>query len=338
MPTARSWDWRDKLVLVTGATGLLGGMTARRLLADGVRVRGLARQPARAAELAAAGAEIVAGDMTDVALLERAIEGCQAVFHFAGALANEFRPWSYFRQVNVEGTRHLALAALASRVERFVLCSTAWVYGMAAGADTDESTPHQYSCEPYCDTKLDAEEVIRSLMRDKGLPAVIVQPTEVYGPDDKNWTIGPLKLIRAGRMVLAAGGSGLVQLVYQDDAVDGILAAARHGTVGEAYIIGGAESITIREYFLSLARMTGHERLPSVPGWLAVALAGLFELGSRLSGRPPSFTRGAVRGTMVRATYRIGKARTELGFAPKIGFRIGLEQVRQKWAASQVSE
>ncbi|MFO7649994.1 MAG: SDR family NAD(P)-dependent oxidoreductase [bacterium] len=338
MPTARSWDWRDKLVLVTGATGLLGGMTARRLLADGAKVRGLARQPARAAELAAAGAEIVAGDMTDVPSLERAIEGCRAVFHFAGALANEFRPWSYFRQVNVEGTRHLALAALAGRVERFLYCSTAWVYGMAAGADTDEATPHQYSGEPYCDTKLDAEEVIRSLVRDRGLPAVVVQPTEVYGPDDKNWTLGPLELIRAGQMVLAAGGSGLVQLIYQDDAVDGILSAARHGLVGEAYIIGGAEAITIREYFLSLARMTDREHLPSVPGWLAVALAGLFELASRVSGRPPSFTRGAVRGTMVHATYRIGKARTELGFAPRTDLRVGLEQVRRKRDASRVCE
>jgi nucleoside-diphosphate-sugar epimerase len=338
VPAAQSWDWRDKLVLVTGATGLLGGMTARRLLAGGVRVRGLARQPARAAELAAAGAEIVAGDMTDGASLERAIDGCHAVFHFAGALANEFRPWSYFRQVNVEGTRRLALAALAGRVERFILCSTAWVYGLAAGADTDESTPHQYSGEPYCDTKLDAEEVIRSLTRDQGLPAVIVQPTEVYGPDDRNWTLGPLELIRAGKMVLASGGSGLVQLIYQDDAVDGILAAARQGLVGEAYIIGGAEAVTIREYFLSLARMTGHERLPSVPGWLAVALAGLLELGSRANGRPPSFTRGAVRGTMVHATYRIAKARTELGFAPRVDLRNGLEQVRRKRSASRVPD
>jgi dihydroflavonol-4-reductase len=332
------WDSRGKLVLVTGATGLLGGMTARRLLAEGARVRGLARQPARAAELAAAGAEIVVGDLTDAPSLERAVEGCQAVFHFAGALTNEFRPWSYFRQVNIEGARHLALAALAGRVERFLHCSTAWVYGMAAGEDTSESTPHQYSGEPYCDTKLDAEEVIRSLVRDKELPAVIVQPTEVYGPDDRNWTLGPLELIRAGHMVLAAGGSGLVQLVYQDDAVDGILAAARHGLVGEAYIIGGAEAVTIREYFLSLARMTGREHLPSVPGWLAVAAAGLLELGSRVSGRTPLFTQGAVRGTMVHATYRIDKARTELGFAPRIDFRVGLERIRRKWDAYQVPE
>jgi len=239
--------------------------------------------------------------------------------------------------VNVEGTRHLALAALAGRVERFFYCSTAWVYGLAAGVDTDEAAPHRYSGEPYCDTKLDAEEVIRALARDKGLPAVIVQPTEVYGPDDKNWTLGPLRLIQAGQMVLAAGGSGLVQLVYQDDAVNGILAAAGNGQVGEAYIIGGAEAVSIREYFLSLARMTGRERLPSVPGWLAVALAGLFELGSRVSGRPPSFTRGAVRGTMVHATYRIDKARIELGFAPQVDFRTGLERIRQRWAASQVS-
>jgi dihydroflavonol-4-reductase len=329
------WDWRGKLVLVTGVTGLLGGKTARRLLADGARVRGLARDPARAAELAAAGAEVVAGDMTDTASLARAVEGCQGVFHFAGALANEFRPRSYFRRVNVEGTRNLAEAALAHGAERFLYCSTVWVYGLAAGTDTGESSPHRYSNEPYCDTKLDAEEVIRELVRDRRLPAVIVQPTEVFGPDDRNWTIHPLQLIRKGRMMLASGGTGLVQLIYQDDVVEGTLAAARYGRIGEAYILGGSAVTTIREYFLGLARIAGKERLPNVPGWLALVAAGLEEIRSRLSGRPPVFTRGGVRGTMVRASYRTCKAAAELGFVAKTDFATALERIRERLSASQ---
>gem|GEM_PF-103323 len=204
------------------------------------------------------------------------------------------------------------------------------VYGFSAGMDTTEGTAHQYSHEPYCDTKLDAEEVVRELIRDRGLPAVIVQPTEVFGPDDENWTMGPLRLIRKGRMLLASGGSGLVQLVYQDDVVDGILAAARHGRVGEAYILGGPAVTTVREYFLELARIAGKERLPSVPGWLAIAAAGLAEFGSRLSGRPPAFTRGAVRGTMVHAGYRSDKARDELGFVAKTDLATGLKQIRER--------
>jgi len=328
------WNWQGKLVLVTGATGLLGGLTARRLLADGARVRGLARSPARAAELAAAGAEIVVGDMTDALSLARAADGCQGVFHFAGALAGEFRPRSHFQRVNVEGTRNLVEAALANRVERFLHCSTAWVYGLGAGAETDESSPHRYSGEPYCDTKLDAENVIREFIRDRGLPAVIVQPTEVFGPDDENWTLGPLELIRNGRMMLASGGIGLVQLIYQDDVMEGILAAARHGRVGEAYILGGATVTTIREYFLGLARIAGQERLPSVPGWLALVAAGLEEFKSRLSGRPPVFTRGEVRGTMVHASYQTYKAEGELGFVAKTDLATGLERIRGRLSAS----
>ncbi|MBN2464819.1 NAD-dependent epimerase/dehydratase family protein [candidate division WOR-3 bacterium] len=331
---SEGWKWQDKLVLVTGATGLLGGLTARRLLAEGARVRGLARNPARAAELAACGAEIVAGDITDELSLARAAKGCQGVFHFAGVLANEFRPRSYFQRVNVEGTRNLAEAALTCGAERFLYCSTVWVYGLAAGTDTDESTPHRYSGEPYCDTKLDAEEVIREFTRDRGLPAVIVQPTEVFGPDDRNWTLGPLELIRSGRMMLASGGIGLVQLIYQDDVAEGILAAARHGRLGEAYILGGGTITTIREYFLGLARIAGQERLPSVPSWLALVAAGLEEFRSRLSGRPPVFTRGGVRGTMVYATYRTEKAAAELGFVAKTGFATGLERIRERLSAS----
>jgi dihydroflavonol-4-reductase len=327
------WRWQDKLVLVTGATGLLGGLTAWRLLADGARVRALARNPARAADLAACGAEVVAGDMTDALSLARAAKGCQGVFHFAGALASEFRPRSYFQRVNVEGTRNLAEAALAYGAERFLYCSTVWVYGLAAGIDTDESTPHRYSGEPYCDTKLDAEEVIREFTRDRGLPAVIVQPTEVFGPDDKNWTIKPLELIRSGRMMLASGGVGLVQLIYQDDVVDGVLAAARHGRVGEAYILGGGAITTIREYFLELARIAGQERLRSVPGWLALVAAWVEEFRSRLTGRPPVFTRGGVRGTMVYATYRTEKAAAELGFIAKTDFATGLKRIRERLSA-----
>ena len=104
------YDLGSKDILVTGGTGFIGSRVAKALIQDGARVRVLARDPAKAAGLAAAGADIVAGEITDPACLERALRGTQAVIHFAGA-TNEFKPRAYFERVNIDGTRLLAEAA-----------------------------------------------------------------------------------------------------------------------------------------------------------------------------------------------------------------------------------
>jgi dihydroflavonol-4-reductase len=116
------------------------------------------------------------------------------VFHFAGALADEFASEAYFHQVNVDGTLHLAEAAFTAGVELFLHTSTAWVYGYAASPETSERSPYLVSQDPYIDTKIEAEQRLQQLRQERGLPLVIVQPSEVYGPNDKHWTLTPLRL------------------------------------------------------------------------------------------------------------------------------------------------
>ncbi len=90
----------------------------------------------------------------------------------------------------------------------------------------------QPSGHAYCDTKVAAQEAIESLVRERGLPAVIVQPSEVYGPGDLNWTLRPFRMIKSGSMIVP--GEGVMQPIYVDDLADGIVAAMRRGRVGEA--------------------------------------------------------------------------------------------------------
>jgi nucleoside-diphosphate-sugar epimerase len=290
---------------VTGATGLLGKGLCSRLLDQGAEVVGLARSPERAAALQTRGATVISGDLSrkDVDLVS-VMSGCRAVFHCAGVTGPDFdKPLSYFRTVNVEGVRQIAEAALAAQVERFIHVSTAWVYGFDALPATNEDSPRHASGDPYCDTKLEAEELVRSLVTHRGLPAVIVQPTEVYGPEDRNWTLTPLRMIESGRMILPAGGAGVIQPIYVDDVVEGILAAARRGVVGEAYLLAGPVPVTCAEFFGRYGEMVGRTSMPSIPAWLAEGAAVVLTGVSRISRRPPLFSRTTVRGTCLRATY-----------------------------------
>jgi len=324
-------DFSGGKFLVTGATGLLGSGICSRLLDEGAEVVGLARSSERATALVARGVTVIPGDLSRSEVdLGSSVKGCRAVFHCAGVTGPDFdKPLSYFRTVNVEGARRVAEAALAAEVERFIHVSTAWVYGFDALPDTNEESPRHPSGDPYCDTKLEAEELVRRLVADRGLRAVIVQPTEVYGPEDRNWTLTPLNMIESGRMILPAGGSGLIQPIYVDDAVEGILAAARRGVVGEAYLLAGPAPVTCAEFFGRYGEMVGRTSMPSIPVWLAEGAAAALTRLSRITRRPPLFSRTTVRGTCLKATYDGNKARIELGFEPRTDLDAGMRAVRR---------
>ena len=323
---------RDENVMVTGATGFIGRHVSERLLREGAKVRALARREDKARALAEKGVEICYGDITDGNCLREAIRGCRAVFHFAGLLGDEYRPWEDFLRVNVEGTRLLIEAALAENVERFVYASTAWVYGLDAGENTDERAPLRFSKDRYCDTKTKAELLVREYVVKRNLPCVIVQPTSAYGPGDETWTLKPIKMIKSRTMIYPGFGKGLVQPIFIDDLVEGIMAAYEKGRTGEAYLLCGGEVVQIREFFGYFAKMLKRRWLPKVPGWLGIVSSIFLEKIAGLTGRQPLFTKGAVRATLMSATYRCNKAQKELGFSPKVPLVEGMEEVRN-WIA-----
>jgi nucleoside-diphosphate-sugar epimerase len=259
MPT----DFYGSTFFVSGATGQLGKALSRRILRDGYHLRVMARDPRKAEFLALEGAQVVPGDLTDPISLHDAVQGCQIILHLAGA-HNHPTQKNRFNAVNVSGTRALAEAAMEACVEQFVHVSCAQVYGSSVHDHIDEFSKLQHSDDPYIESKVQAELILREMAARFNFPVAIAQPTMIYGPGMETWTMKPLRMIAAGRLVLPDHGKGLLHPLYIDDAVDGILGCAQGGEPGQAYILCGSEVVTTADFFTHYAHIIGIEPIPTV--------------------------------------------------------------------------
>ncbi|HYN22850.1 MAG TPA: NAD-dependent epimerase/dehydratase family protein [Thermoanaerobaculia bacterium] len=247
---------QGRKVLVTGASGFIGGRLAERLvLHHGADVRVLVRSPSSATRLARFPVTFHLGDVTRSADLDRAVEGCELVFHCAYGTtgSQKSRAW-----VNRKGTERSLEAAHRAGVRRFVHLSTLMVYGQTAAGDLDETAPRRYFGNAYSDSKLDAEKMALDYTRSGRVPVTVLQPTGVYGPYGGVWTVQQLQAMAAGRMILVDGGDGLANMVYVDDLVSAmLLAAVKDEAVGEAFLISGAEPVTWRDLYSRFEAMFG---------------------------------------------------------------------------------
>lgn len=174
-----------------------------------------------------------------------------------------------FEQTNVLGTENLLRAAVQAGSERFVYLSSIAVFGLPASHVVTDESPRAPSGDPYCDTKLAAEEAVSRFQHEGHLATTILRPSCVYGPNSTHWSVIPLKRIQKGRMLLFNGGSGLLNCAYIDNVVDAILLAAEDDrAIGQAFIVSDGAT-TWREYFGAYARMAEKGGIPSVPLWMA---------------------------------------------------------------------
>jgi predicted dehydrogenase/nucleoside-diphosphate-sugar epimerase len=297
-----------KPVLVTGGTGFIGGRLAEKLvLEQGARVRVVVRDLARACRLARLDVEIVPGDVTDAAAVERATAGCAVVFHCAyGNRGGEEEQ----RATNVAGTEAVVRAARRAGVERLVHVSTIAVYGPTADGDLDESSPRQPPADLYAATKAEAEDLVLAAHRRHGLPAAVVQPAVVYGPFGLAWTRHPLTELAAGRLALPNGGAGLCNPVYVDDVADALLLAATVAEApGEVFLIAGEEPVTWKAFYAAYERMLGVAARDD-GGVAAGPMADFFAARTRV---------------------RVDKARRLLGYRPRFDLERGMALV-EEWA------
>jgi dihydroflavonol-4-reductase len=307
--------------LVTGATGFVGSAVARKLLAAGETVRVLARPGGDRRNIADLKVEIVEGDLRDRASLERALRGCSALFHVAA----DYRLWvprpADIYRANVEGSRDIMLAAAEVGVSRIVYTSSVAVLGLLAdGTPADEDTPVALAdmIGHYKRSKYQAEEEIRRLIREQGLPVVIVNPSTPIGPRD-------IKPTPTGRMIVDAAAGRMpayvdtgLNLVHVDDVALGHLMAFERGRIGERYILG-AENLTLREILAAIAVLTGR-RAPRLrlPHNLILPVAAAAEGWARVAGgREPMVTLDSIRMAKKKMFFSAEKARQQLGFQPR---------------------
>ncbi len=316
----------NERVLITGATGFIGSRVVRRLLSEKEpRVRALARVPAKAEGLASLGAEVVAGDLADFASLERAVEGCSVVIHTA-AQVSSIPDRKTFEQSNVAGTENILRAAAAAGVRRFVHLSSIAVFGLAASGEVTDRSPRSHSGDPYCDTKLDAEDAVWRYLGEGRLPATILRPSAVYGPGSTHWSIIPIKRIKKGKMLLFNGGNGLLNYVYIDNLVDAIfLAAEDDRALGEAFIVNDGAT-TWREFFGAHARMAGKDGIPSMPLWAAKVWVRFRNFLAAVRGEPFRVHPNALGFLVATAVYSQRHLEEKLGHRSRVGLEEGLRR------------
>ena len=306
--------------LLTGATGFVGAAVARALLARGHRLRVLVRANSDRRNLAGLDVTPVVGDLADPATLPAAVAGCRYVFHVAA----DYRIWvpdpAAMMRANVAGTEALLRAAHAAGVQRIVYCSSVAALGLTVdGTPADETTPVSEATVigTYKLSKYRAEQAVLRLVRDEGVPAVIVNPATPIGPRDiKPTPTGRIIVDAAAGRMPAYVDTGLC-VVHVDDVAAGHLLALERGQIGERYILGG-ENLSLRELLAQVAAETGRAppRIRLSPHLLwPVALA--FEAAARLGGITPLVTRDHLRMARKKMFFSSAKAVRELGYAPR---------------------
>lgn len=310
-------------VLVTGASGFLGGRLVELLVAQGAAVRILARESSDLRRLQALPLEIARGAMDDPGALDLAVRGVTHIYHCAGC-STDWAPWPDFYRANVEGVRNLLRAAAGSPdLRRFLHVSTTDVYGYPV-EPCDESHPVTDTGLPYNRSKALGE----ALARESDLPVTIVRPATIYGPRGKAFTSDIAKLLRQGTMATIDGGRSPGGFCYVDNAAQAMIDAAQSPrTLGQTYNLADGTGVTWRDYVDALARGLGL-RPPriDIPARLAFALARAMETPYRLLPVPgrPMLTRHAVYLLSRNQEYPAAKARRDFGFSPAISFADGV--------------
>lgn len=312
-----------KTVLVTGATGFLGGALARKLAADGVQVRALARNPERAKYIRdVPNIEIALGDITQPGQISAAMQGCSVVFHVAAAVSGSL---AQQMSANRDGTRSVMAAAADAGVERVVHVSTISVYGYKNMTDVTEDTPPNPGRDPYGISKLAAEQVVHEIGQAHHLAYSIVRPGMIYGPRSGMWTGQMFKVARRNPTIFIGSGSGSCYPIHIDDVVSlTILLATHPNAVGQTFNCTPDPSPTWRDFLGSYARLAGHNRWLSVPPVLLKPVATLGGLFAPPNG-PIKDLPDLLPFSQRYITYKTTKARELLGWSAKIALDDGIQ-------------
>lgn len=309
-------------VLVTGASGFIGGALARRLAAEGAQVRALMRHPT---DLGVAGLAPVKGDLRDATSLRAAAEGCSAVFHCAAHMTE--RDAREAEEVTVGGTRRLIEAMVAAGARRLIHVSTAGVY-----ATTPPPRSEDASLRPckgvYNRTKQAAEREIRAAELEGRITATILRPPSVYGPGSPMWTRGFARRVQRGGWPVLGDGQGRWHYVYVDNLVDALVLAAQNDRAGgRTYnIVDGTTTW--------LDWLERHRRVVGGPPPRRLPLGLVRQLTRLLGGRFGLPYAENLSFMTVREDdgYDARRAREELGWSPRVPLDEGIRRALEWFA------
>jgi dihydroflavonol-4-reductase len=306
---------KNSLVLVTGASGFIGGAVARLLIERGHRVRALARGSGPRDNIPSE-CEIAPGDITDQESVRAAMAGVQYVFHVAA----HYRLWAPdpkpVFQVNVQGSEIVMREAMRAGVERIVHTSSVATLAAANGQVCTERNrlEPEKAIGAYKQSKIVSERLVEEMIEKEGLPAVIVCPAAPLGPGDVKPTPTGRLVAEAVRGAMPAYVETGLNIVHVDDVAAGHIAAMERGVIGERYILGG-ENLTLCDLLTEISKVTGRApprfKLPAGP---LMPLAYVNDWGARIFGYEPFLHCDSLKMSRTRMFFDDGKARRDLGY------------------------
>ena len=307
-------------VFVTGATGFIGGRMTRLLVERGDDVVALVRDPAKAADLSAAGVELIQGDLGSLDAIARGVQGADAVIHGAaiykvGITASE-REGMF--DANVRGTARVLDAAIEANVPRIVYVSSVVAFGDTEGAVVTEEhvRPHRRFSSFYEETKVLAHEIADERIA-RGAPIVMVQPGGVYGPGDHSQLGTIVHQAATGKLKLKMLPDAGYLLAYVDDVAAGIVLALDNGEPGESYVLGG-ECVTMGELVDRAAAVAGRKApRATMPTPLIKASAPFGRFVGPMMGFPPNLHELIRSSDGVTYYAHDDKARERLGYTSR---------------------
>jgi len=300
-------------VLVTGATGMVGNNVVRKLLERGITTRVLARSASAPRPLQGLDVEIVEGDVRDSDAVRRAVDAVDGVVHAAAMVHIGWTRLEEQRQINVDGTRNVALAARDAGARLVHVSSVDALAPARRDQPSDEETPPapKHSCG-YVVTKREAEQVVLDLIP-TGLQACIVNPGFMLGPWDWKPTSGRMVLAVARLWMVLAPSGGLSACDVRDVA-EAIVTALERGQVGRRYILAG-QNMTYFELWRRMAKIT-HGTAPWMPmGPLQrISAKWIGDLRTRLTGTESDLNSAGVSMSTLYSYYSSQRAKTELNY------------------------
>jgi dihydroflavonol-4-reductase len=301
--------------LVTGATGFLGSAIVRELISDGRDVKVLVRSGSDLKNVEGLDVDPVVGDLRDLSSLEKALEGCDVLYHVAAHYSFWDRDKRSIYDINVGGTEKILNAALKKNLEKVVYTSTVGCIGiLPGGSPGNEKTPLDpvCLCNDYKLSKFQAERLASEF--NSKIPVVIVNPSAPIGPRDiKPTPTGGIVLDFLRRKMPAYLDTGL-NLIHVKDCARGHILAEKKGKPGERYILGN-QNMSLQEILMTLEKITGL-KAPTIriPYWVAYASGWVSELISDfITHRPPVAPLGAVKMAKYKMFFDPSKAINELG-------------------------
>lgn len=313
-------------VLVTGATGLIGSHLTETLVKQGVSVRALVTPTTRnLSRLQGLDVELIQGDIRDAEVAEKAVKGCDRVFHLAAQLSIGHSKQDIY-SVNVDGTRNVARAATRFGVERFVQGSSVGIYGVIKQPPIDETAKPRPNSH-YRKTKWLSEQVVYQYHQQAGLPVVVARIGSVTGARAYEW-LGLLNAIASRKFRLIGTGNNYYHTIDVSDLVNGlILCSTTKNIEGQAYILADREPIQMKALLQMFAEALGAgEILQGSSAAPFRSFQTIAELIYRSIGvQVPHAQRYDL--FLTNRVFNISKAQNQLGYAPKVPIEVSVRKM-----------